>query len=146
MRISDWSSDVCSSDLRVYVCMLAIVLPAPFAAIMFAVDNFALYCVLSAIVYLLNSLWLGSAITAYQDFVLPRMRGTIGATYLLGATMLGLALGPYFVGKVATVTGSLATGMYCLFIVSPGRSDESRVGKECGRTVSYRGSQYHQKK
>src|SRR3546814_6359070 len=74
-------------------CMLAIVLPAPFAAIMFAVDNFALYCVLSAIVYLLNSLWLGSAITAYQDFVLPRMRGTIGATYLLGATMLGLALG-----------------------------------------------------
>src|SRR3546814_9216515 len=47
------------------------------------------------------------------------MRGTIGATYLLGATMLGLALGPYFVGKVATVTGSLATGMYCLFIVSP---------------------------
>src|SRR3546814_7905202 len=66
--------------------MLAIVLPAPFAAIMFAVDNFALYCVLSAIVYLLNSLWLGSAITAYQDFVLPRMRGTIGATYLLGAT------------------------------------------------------------
>src|SRR3546814_2464973 len=103
MRISDWSSDVCSSDLRVYVCMLAIVLPAPFAAIMFAVDNFALYCVLSAIVYLLNSLWLGSAITAYQDFVLPRMRGTIGATYLLGATMLGLALGPYFVGKVATV-------------------------------------------
>src|SRR3546814_10085321 len=99
--------------------MLAIVLPAPFAAIMFAVDNFALYCVLSAIVYLLNSLWLGSAITAYQDFVLPRMRGTIGATYLLGATMLGLALGPYFVGKVATVTGSLATGMYCLFIVSP---------------------------
>src|SRR3546814_19423035 len=34
-------------------------------------------------------------------------------------SMLGLALGPYFVGKVATVTGSLATGMYCLFIVSP---------------------------
>src|SRR3546814_18740753 len=86
---------------------------------MFAVDNVALYCVLSAIVYLLNSLWLGSAITAYQDFVLPRMRGTIGATYLLGATLLGLALGPYFVGQVATVTGSLATGMYCLFIVSP---------------------------
>src|SRR5690606_27986901 len=73
---------------RIFVCMLAVVLPAPFAIALFAMESFAAYSVLSAAVYLLNSLWLGSAIAAYQDFVLPRMRGTIGATYLLGATML----------------------------------------------------------
>ena len=31
-----------------------------------------------------------------QDLVLPRMRATAGATYVLGTTMVGLALGPVF--------------------------------------------------
>lgn len=64
-------------------------------------------------------MWVGSTVAAYQDFVLPRMRGTVGATYLLGATMLGLALGPYFTGKVATVTGSLQIGAFSLYAVAP---------------------------
>ena len=36
-----------------------------------------------------------------QDLVLPRMRATAGATYILGTTMVGLALGPYFAGKMS---------------------------------------------
>lgn len=104
---------------RIFVCMLAVVLPAPAFLIMFSTGSFGLYCALAAYVYLTNSLWVGSVVAAYQDFVLPRMRGTIGATYLLGATMLGLALGPYFTGKIATVTGSLRIGAYCLYLVAP---------------------------
>jgi MFS family permease len=104
---------------RIFVCMLAVILPAPFVLWMFASTTFASYATLSPIVYLLNSMWVGSAVAAYQDFVLPRMRGVIGATYLLGATMVGLALGPYVTGKVATVTGSLQTGVYSLYAVAP---------------------------
>jgi MFS family permease len=104
---------------RIFVCMLAVVLPAPFFWAMFSTASFTTYYVLAATIYFLNSMWVGSTVAAYQDFVLPRMRGTVGATYLLGATMLGLALGPYFTGKIATVTGSLQTGAYSLYAVAP---------------------------
>jgi len=104
---------------RIFVCMLAVILPAPFFWIMFSSSSFTTYYVLAAVIYFLNSMWVGSTVAAYQDFVLPRMRGTVGATYLLGATMLGLALGPYFTGKVATVTGSLQIGAFSLYAVAP---------------------------
>jgi MFS family permease len=104
---------------RIFVAMLAVILPAPFFWVMFSTGNFTTYSVLAAVIYFLNSMWVGSTVAAYQDFVLPRMRGTVGATYLLGATMLGLALGPYFTGKVATVTGSLQIGAFSLYAVAP---------------------------
>jgi MFS family permease len=104
---------------RIFVSMLAVILPAPFFAVMFSTTQFNVYCTLAACVYFLNSMWVGSTIAAYQDFVLPRMRGTIGATYLLGATMLGLALGPYFTGKIATISGSLREGAFSLYGLAP---------------------------
>jgi MFS-type transporter involved in bile tolerance (Atg22 family) len=47
------------------------------------------------------------------------MRGTAGATYVLGTSLVGLALGPYFAGKIAAVTGDLATGIFSLYVVPP---------------------------
>ncbi len=117
-RLSDlWKSR--NARGRYFVCILAVILPTPFFWTMFSVDEFQTYCILAACVYFLNSMWVGSTVAAYQDLVLPRMRGTVGATYLLGATMLGLALGPYFTGKVATMTGSLQVGVYSLYLVAP---------------------------
>jgi MFS family permease len=104
---------------RIYVGMLAAAAPVPFMCAMFLVKDFSVYALISPIVYLLANMWAGSAVAAYQDFVLPRMYGTIGATYLLGSTMVGLALGPYFSGKVAAVTGSLQWGVFSLLIVPP---------------------------
>ncbi len=104
---------------RLYVCMLSAVTPLPFLWWMFGPADFVLYCALSPVVYALSSLWVGSTVAAYQDFVLPRMRGVIGAIYILGSTMVGLALGPYITGKIATVTGSLQSGVYSLFLVAP---------------------------
>jgi MFS family permease len=51
--------------------------------------------------------------------VLPRMRGAATATYFIGTTMIGLGLGPYFAGKVATVTGDLGTGVLSLLLAAP---------------------------
>ena len=47
------------------------------------------------------------------------MRATAGATYILGTTMVGLALGPYYAGKMSVLTGSLATGIAALFLMPP---------------------------
>ena len=67
----------------------------------------------------IDSLGVGAAVATLQDVVLPRMRATAGATYILGTTMVGLALGPYFAGQMADVFQSLRVGVFSLFIVPP---------------------------
>jgi MFS family permease len=104
---------------RIYVGMAAAILPVPFMCIMFSSHSFFTFALVSPLVYMFANMWAGSAVAAYQDFVLPRMYGTVGATYLLGSTMVGLALGPYFSGKVAAVTHSLQYGVFSLLIVPP---------------------------
>jgi hypothetical protein len=47
------------------------------------------------------------------------MRATAGATYILGTTMIGLALGPYYAGKMSVLTGSLPTGIAMLYLMPP---------------------------
>ncbi len=64
-------------------------------------------------------LWVGPAVAAVQDCVLPRMRGTAGAIFLLAVSILGLGLGPYCTGKIATLTGSLRTGMLSMIVFMP---------------------------
>jgi hypothetical protein len=104
---------------RIFVCMLSSVLSAPALVVMFTSGDFSSYAMLNPVVALLSSLWVGSTVAAYQDFVLPRMNGTVSATYVLGSTMVGLAIGPYASGKVATVTGSLQTGVFSLLLAPP---------------------------
>jgi len=48
-------------------------------------------------------MWVGLAATTVSDLVLPRMRAIAGAFYLLVLSMIGLALGPYTVGKISDV-------------------------------------------
>jgi len=104
---------------RIYMCMLALALPLPLLLWMFTTTHYEAYRAISPAIYLVSSSWVGSAVAGYQDLVLPRMRGLAGSTYLLGATMVGLAIGPYVTGKVATVTGSLQAGVFTLFVMAP---------------------------
>jgi MFS family permease len=104
---------------RLYVNMAAIILPAPAVFFLFTTDNLANFYIVAPYVGLCSALWVGAAIATLQDVVLPRMRGTAGATYVLGTSLVGLALGPYFAGKVAALTGSLATGIFSLYVVPP---------------------------
>jgi len=104
---------------RLYVNMLAVVLPAPAVWYMFTTDSLAGFYIASPIAQLFGSAWVGAAVATLQDLVLPRMRATAGATYVLGTTMVGLALGPYFAGKMSVVTHSLSKGIFCLYLVPP---------------------------
>lgn len=104
---------------RIYLGMVAAALPVPFMIPMFLATDFTAYALMSPLVYFAANIWAGSVVASYQDFVLPRMYGTVGATYLLGSTMVGLALGPYGSGKVAAVTGSLRAGVFSLLVVPP---------------------------
>ena len=99
--------------------MLAVVLPAPAVWVMFTTDSLGTFYLASPVAQLFGSAWVGAAVASLQDVVLPRMRATAGATYVLGTTMVGLALGPYFAGKMADVTGSLSAGIFWLYVVPP---------------------------
>jgi MFS family permease len=58
----------------------------------------------------LGSAALGAAAATTQDLVLPRMRGTATAVFFLATTLIGLGFGPYMVGQIADLTGTMADG------------------------------------
>jgi MFS family permease len=104
---------------RLYVNMAAIVLPVPAILFLFTTKSLTGFYAVTPYVSFCSALWVGAAVATLQDLVLPRMRATAGATYILGTSLVGLALGPYFAGKVAALTGDLATGVFSLLIVPP---------------------------
>ena len=53
---------------------------------------------------------LGAAAATTQDLVLPRMRGTATASFFLGTTLVGLSFGPYMVGQISDLAGTMVNG------------------------------------
>ncbi len=104
---------------RIFVNMLSVILPIPFVAFLLTTDSLAAFYWVNPVAHMLASAWVGAAVATLQDLVIPRMRATAGATYVLGTTMVGLALGPYYAGKMSVVTGDLATGIFALYVVPP---------------------------
>lgn len=100
---------------RLFVNMLSALLPIPLVAFMLTTDDLAAFYIVNAVAHMCASAWVGAAVATLQDVVLPRMRATAGATYILGTTMVGLALGPYFAGKMSVLSGSLAIGIASLY-------------------------------
>ena len=103
---------------RVYVCMVAVVLTPPIFAASLTSTEVHVFYVLGPLGLTAANMWLGSGAAAIQDSVLPRMRGTAAATFFI-ATTAGLAVGPYFAGRISVLTGSLRVGILSIFIVSP---------------------------
>ena len=59
---------------------------------------------------LFSSMWIGAGASTLQDLMLPRMRAVASAAYLLAITFIGLALGPYTIGRLSEAI-DLQTGM-----------------------------------
>jgi MFS family permease len=104
---------------RLFVNMLSALLPIPLVAFMLTTEDLAAFYWVNPLAHMIASAWVGAAVATLQDLVLPRMRATAGATYILGTTMIGLALGPYYAGKVSVLTGDLATGIFALYAMPP---------------------------
>jgi len=75
---------------------------------------------LNAAVAFSGAAWLGVGGSTVTDLVLPRMRGTSSAVYILTLTLLGLALGPFTVGLVSDLTGDLRNGLVVALCVNIG--------------------------
>lgn len=95
---------------RIHVIMFGVL--APIVPIWLAYntgDSFVFYS-MSFLAGMFGAAALGAAAATTQDLVLPRMRGTATAAFFLGTTLIGLAWGPYLVGLISDLMGSVVDG------------------------------------
>lgn len=104
---------------RILVILFGVLAPIVPIWIGYTTTNPVLFYVMNFLAGMFGAAALGAAAATTQDLVLPRMRGTATAAFFLGTTLVGLALGPYMVGQISTITGSLRTGILSLIGVAP---------------------------
>ncbi|MDP1632580.1 MAG: MFS transporter [Caulobacter sp.] len=102
-----------AKDLRAYVIVPAIasliVIPIYIAAVL--VGDARVAFLLLALPAILGSLWYGPVYATAQSIVEPRMRATTAAVLLFIINLVGLGLGPLFVGILSDVfAGPMAMG------------------------------------
>jgi MFS family permease len=117
-RMSDWLRQRNPSG-RILVVMFGIVAPIIPIWIGFSTESAVLFYVMNFLAGMFAATALGAAAATTQDLVLPRMRGTATASFFLATTLVGLGLGPYMVGAVSDLSGSLQIGVLSLIGVAP---------------------------
>jgi MFS family permease len=88
---------------RLWVGWIAAGLSLPSGLWMLHTESLVLAYVLNFFFSLVSPLWLGAAASAVNELVLPRLRALASAFYILLLTFIGLALGPYTMGKLSDV-------------------------------------------
>jgi len=104
---------------RLYVGIAAAVLPLPFVIWMLHTSSVGLAFTLAIVANAVTSLWIGPGASTIQDLIAPRARGTATAAYLLVVTFIGLALGPYTIGRLSVALGDLRTAMLAVLLANP---------------------------
>src|SRR3546814_5414833 len=139
MRISDWSSDVCSSDL----------LPITLAAGIAGVWLFYVQHQFEDTYWARNAGWTAAeaALRGSSHYHLPGVLRWLTANIGIHHVHHLASRIPYYrLPRVLRDHPELAGPSRLTFLQSLGRSEEQRVGKECCSTCRSRWSPYHKKK
>jgi len=105
-------------EARLYVGMVCAALPPPLALWALFTESTTLAFIIAFPLGIATSLWLGPGASTTQDLVPPRMRAIASAAYLLVVTFIGLALGPYTVGRVSVALGNLRVAMAIVLVAN----------------------------
>lgn len=113
---------------RIWVIMFGVVAPVIPIWVGYTTEDGTLFYVMNFLAGMFGAAALGAAAATTQDLVLPRMRGTATAAFFLGTTLVGLSFGPYMVGQISDMAGTmvdgrlvgdLRTGILSLIAVAP---------------------------
>ena len=99
-----WVSDrwkLSAPNARLWVGLVAIALSLPTGYWLLTTSSLTTAYVLNFLFSLFSPFWLGSAASAVNELVMPRMRAIASAFYILLLTFIGLALGPYSIGEIS---------------------------------------------
>lgn len=100
------------------IAVATVLLVAPYA-ILFTTASLALFYAMVLPTWFFFSAALGASSGTIVNIVPPQVRGTATAAFMMGSTVIGLALGPYVAGRISTETGSLRAGMLAVLAVIP---------------------------
>lgn len=95
---------------RILVIMVGVLGPIIPIYVAFTTTSGVVFYAMHFMAGVLGSSALGAAAATTQDLVLPRMRGTATAVFFLATTLIGLGFGPYVVGQIADLTGTMVNG------------------------------------
>jgi MFS family permease len=133
---------------RLMVGMMNALIPIPLLLLALNVADRDLSLGLFAVAQVFAAMWLGAGSSTVQDLVLPHMRARASAVFLLFVTILGLALGPYVVGRLSDLWGSLRLGFmaatlsnvvaFALFVMASrtvARDEETKLARATAARV-----------
>ena len=86
-------------NARLYVGLAIPLLAVPFALGFLYTQSIVMAYIYSFLFSVISPAWIGCAASTVNDLVMPRMRATASAFYLLMNTFVGLALGPFLIGQ-----------------------------------------------
>lgn len=95
---------------RILVIIMGVLGPIVPIGIGYTTENITLFYAMNFLAGMLGATALGAAAATTQDLVLPRMRGTATAAFFLGTTLVGLSFGPYMVGQISDLSGTMVDG------------------------------------
>lgn len=95
---------------RVLMIIFGVVAPIIPIWVGYTTENSTLFYAMNFAAGMLGAAALGAAAATTQDLVLPRMRGTATAAFFLGTTLVGLSFGPYMVGQISDLAGTVVDG------------------------------------
>jgi MFS family permease len=95
---------------RVLMIIFGVVAPIIPIWVGYTTENSTLFYIMNFLAGMLGAAALGAAAATTQDLVLPRMRGTATAAFFLGTTLVGLSFGPYMVGQISDLAGTIVDG------------------------------------
>ena len=116
--ITDWWK---RRDARapLWVAMVALLAPVPLLFLLLGATTLGGFITAYCVLTLFAMSWAGSFAALVQDLVLVRMRGAAAAIFSMVMILVASGLGPYWAGKVSTLTGSLTTGLYSSLVFVP---------------------------
>ncbi|HEU4652024.1 MAG TPA: MFS transporter [Croceibacterium sp.] len=118
--LSDWLTVRMGGRGRVWLTIFSLGV-SPFAGIWtYSAGSEMDFYVRFSIYSVILTLWLPPLYSLLYDIVLPRMRGVTSSLFIIITTMLGLGMGPYFVGIVSDkLEGDLGRAIISINVVTP---------------------------
>ena len=118
--MSDFLSTKLGQRGMVYLVLASLAISPFFGLWAYSAQTTAEFYTRFIVYSLILTLWLPPAYALMLGLVLPRMRGITFSTYMIIQTLLGLGIGPYFVGIVADQNGGdLGEAIKTINIVCP---------------------------
>jgi MFS family permease len=118
--LSDWLTARMGGRGRIYLTLFSLGVSPLLGIWTYSADSALVFYLRFTLYSIILTAWMPPVYSLLYDLVLPRMRGIASSTYIIVSTLLGLGMGPYFVGIVSDRNGGdLAQAIISVNVVSP---------------------------